>query len=55
MIRTQQTGVINNATPGTVESASAIGLGWAAGAGVEWRLAPYWTARLEYLHLDLGT
>jgi outer membrane immunogenic protein len=27
--------------------------GWAAGAGVEWGFAPRWTARVEYLHLDL--
>ena len=27
--------------------------GWVAGAGVEWGFAPRWTARVEYLHLDL--
>jgi len=29
--------------------------GWTAGGGVEWRLAEKWTAKLEYLHYDLGT
>jgi outer membrane immunogenic protein len=29
--------------------------GWTAGAGIEGIIAPNWTARLEYLYLDLGT
>jgi outer membrane immunogenic protein len=29
--------------------------GWAAGAGVEWDVAPSWTVKLEYLYLDFGT
>jgi outer membrane immunogenic protein len=29
--------------------------GWTAGAGVEARIAPQWTAKLEYLHVDLGS
>ncbi|WP_162150818.1 MULTISPECIES: alginate export family protein [Methylosinus] len=29
-------------------------LGWTAGGGVEWALAPNWTAKAEYLHYDLG-
>jgi outer membrane immunogenic protein len=29
--------------------------GWVAGAGLEYRLAPQWSARAEYLHYDLGT
>jgi outer membrane immunogenic protein len=32
-----------------------IKTGWAAGAGVEWMLAPNWTLRGEWLHIDLGT
>ena len=28
--------------------------GWTAGAGVETVFAPRWTAKLEYLHVDLG-
>ena len=29
--------------------------GWTAGAGVEWMFTQNWSAKLEYLHYDLGT
>ena len=29
-------------------------VGWAAGAGVEYGIARNWSAKLEYLHVDLG-
>ena len=29
--------------------------GWTAGGGVEWRFAPNWSARAEYLYMDLGS
>jgi opacity protein-like surface antigen len=29
--------------------------GWAAGGGVEWGIVRNWAARVEYLHLDLGS
>jgi outer membrane immunogenic protein len=29
-------------------------VGWAAGAGVEYALSNQWSAKLEYLHVDLG-
>jgi outer membrane immunogenic protein len=29
--------------------------GWAAGAGVEWMFARNWSAKVEYLFVDLGT
>jgi len=28
--------------------------GWTLGAGIEWALAPKWSAKLEYQHLDFG-
>ncbi len=28
--------------------------GWTVGAGIEAKLAPNWSAKLEYLHVDLG-
>jgi outer membrane immunogenic protein len=28
--------------------------GWAAGAGIEYAFLPNWSAKLEYLHVDLG-
>ena len=40
---------------GTVESVSNTRTGWTAGAGVEWGLTQNWTARVEYLYLDLGS
>jgi outer membrane immunogenic protein len=30
-------------------------VGWAAGAGFEWMFLRNWTAKLEYLHYDLGS
>jgi outer membrane immunogenic protein len=29
-------------------------VGWTAGAGVEWRFAPQWSVKAEYLYVDLG-
>jgi outer membrane immunogenic protein len=29
--------------------------GWTVGAGVEWRFAPAWSVKLEYLYVDLGS
>jgi outer membrane immunogenic protein len=43
------------AVAGTVETSSNTRTGWSAGAGVEWGITQNWTARLEYLYLDLGT
>lgn len=53
--RTQLAGTTGTAVPGTVETAWETGFGWAAGAGMEWAFSHYWTLRVEYLHLDLGT
>ena len=33
---------------------SATKAGWAAGAGVEVAVAPHWSAKAEYLFVDLG-
>jgi len=51
--RTQLTGTLNAATPGTVEVVDNTRTGWAAGAGVEVIFWQRWTGRLEYLYLDL--
>src|SRR5579872_2363698 len=53
---------------GEVDSSAVIGaagtafstvsnthVGWTVGAGIEGMIAPNWTARLEYLYIDLGT
>jgi outer membrane immunogenic protein len=36
-------------------SADQVRAGWTAGVGVEWAFAPQWTAKLEYLYVDLAT
>jgi len=48
---TTTTGVVTTATP----SASDTRLGWTIGGGAEWWLADRWTAKVEYLYMDLGT
>ena len=35
-------------------SASSTQAGWTAGAGIEFAFTPNWTAKIEYLHVDLG-
>jgi outer membrane immunogenic protein len=34
---------------------NATRTGWTAGGGIEWGFAPGWSAKLEYLYLNLGT
>ena len=36
-------------------SASDIRVGWTAGAGLEYAFLGNWTAKIEYLYMDLGT
>jgi outer membrane immunogenic protein len=35
-------------------STSTTRAGWAAGAGTEWMFAPRWSAKVEFLYVDLG-
>ena len=51
--RTEISGTVNNASPGTVETITNNRLGWTAGTGMEFAFAPNWTARLEYLYVYL--
>ena len=30
-------------------------MGWTVGAGIEWAFADRWSAKLEYLFMDLGS
>lgn len=53
--RDQIFGTAGNATAGTTETVNHIGTGWTAGGGIEWGIARNWTARAEYLRVDLGT
>jgi outer membrane immunogenic protein len=34
---------------------SSTKAGWTAGGGVEWKFAPNWSVKAEYLYVDLGT
>jgi opacity protein-like surface antigen len=43
-----------NATPGNVRG-SSTNVGWTAGAGAEYMLAPAWSLKLEYRYSDLGS
>ena len=36
------------------QSVDTTNAGWALGGGVEFALAGPWTAKVEYLHIDLG-
>ncbi len=38
----------------TPASGSSFQAGWTVGAGVEFAIAPQWTAKVEYLYMDLG-
>ena len=38
----------------TTDQGSKTRYGWTLGAGIEWALAPKWSAKLEYQHLDYG-
>ena len=44
----------DGAEPLTGVSESRTSAGWAAGAGIEVALMGNWTARAEYLYVDLG-
>jgi outer membrane immunogenic protein len=52
--------VFTGLVTGTVAAATAASsnttrVGWTLGGGVEWALWDQWTAKLEYLYVDLGT
>jgi outer membrane immunogenic protein len=36
-------------------SSSSVRAGWTVGTGGEWKFAPRWSAKLEYLYVDLGS
>jgi len=52
--------ITGGAAYGDIKASSPIGsaskseLGWTAGAGVEWAFLSNWSAKLEYLYVDLG-
>jgi outer membrane immunogenic protein len=34
---------------------SNTAVGWTLGGGVEWKFAPAWSLKVEYLYVDLGS
>ena len=42
------------AAAGVLPFANSTQTGWTAGGGVEWAFLPNWTAKAEYLYVDLG-
>ena len=46
--------VMSSGPAGSV-SDNQFRLGWNAGTGVEWAFAPQWSAKVEYIHFDLGS
>ena len=44
-----------NAGPCLTGSSAEIRTGWTAGGGVEYRIDQRWSAKIEYLFVDLGT
>jgi outer membrane immunogenic protein len=51
--RTQLVAGPNSPAAGLVVSNSQTATGWVAGVGAEWGFWRNWTARLEYLHIDV--
>jgi outer membrane immunogenic protein len=43
------------ASSGALPFSSTTQIGWTAGAGIEAAIAPNWTAKVEYLYVDLGS
>ena len=39
----------------TFDQVSTTKAGWTVGGGAEWKLAPNWSVKAEYLYVDLGT
>ena len=47
---------INAAGAGIAATASGSGtrVGWTLGTGLEWKFSPNWSAKIEYLYMDIG-
>jgi outer membrane immunogenic protein len=46
-------GSVNSARFGSFSSETTRS-GWTVGGGVEWQFVPHWTAKIEYLFIDVG-
>lgn len=54
-VSTTTVGAGGPATATAAASSSSTRAGWTVGGGTEWVLTGQWTAKLEYLYVDLGT
>ncbi len=52
---TSVTAATTTAATTAAASANNTQVGWTVGAGLEWAFAGRWSAKLEYLYVDLGT
>lgn len=52
--RTQVTGTVGGAGPGTVETVTHNSTGYAVGTGLEYAFASHWTTRVEFLLVQVG-
>jgi outer membrane immunogenic protein len=52
--RTDTFSSFSGTVPATI-STTTTRTGWTAGAGLEWAFTRNWSAKVEYLHVDLGT
>jgi outer membrane immunogenic protein len=52
--RTQLAQSATSVPVGDVRANSPVRSGWTAGGGVEWGIYRNWTAKIEYLHVDLA-
>ena len=43
-----------NLNPGWLGQLGATGTGWTGGGGVEWAFMPNWSAKVEYLYVNIG-
>ncbi|MCW5681345.1 MAG: porin family protein [Xanthobacteraceae bacterium] len=46
---------IDSASVATTASRDQFAVGWVAGAGIEYLIAPRWSAKIEYLYSDYGS
>lgn len=47
-------GTVRAGLQGTTAHDDKTRFGWTLGGGLEWALAPHWSLKAEYLHVDLG-
>ncbi len=54
-VKITDTDTVNGGVTLETTSSTTTRTGWTAGGGLEYAFAPNWTAKLEYLYVDLGS